>query len=83
MIFQNQIKLPIKVSLKKPQIKVKNFFWFFFILQKYELFFNYRMEPSTNYNKTMFIWKNNKKQKNLMIKEKCINNFSINKFIKN
>ena len=46
-------------------------------------FINYRMEPSVYYNKTMFIWKNNKKQKNLMIKEKCINNFSINKFIKN
>ena len=40
-------------------------------------FVNYRMEPSPNYNKTMFIWKNNKRQRNLMIKEKCINNFSI------
>ena len=37
-------------------------------------FINYRMEPSQNYNKTMFIWKNNKKQRKLMIKEKC-NNF--------
>ena len=40
-------------------------------------FINYRMEPSTYYNKTMFIWKNSKKQKKLMIKEKCIKNFSI------
>lgn len=24
-------------------------------------------------NKTIFIWKNNKKQRKLMIKEKCIN----------
>lgn len=38
-------------------------------------FINYRMEPSPYYNKTMFIWKNNKKQRKLMIKEKCINNF--------
>ena len=40
-------------------------------------FINYRMEPSPNYNKTMLIWKNNKKQRKLMIKEKCIKNFSI------
>lgn len=40
-------------------------------------FINYRMEPSSYYNKTMFIWKNNKKQKKLMIKEKCIKNFSL------
>ena len=37
------------------------------------MIYNYRMEPSQNYNKTMFIWKNNKKQRKLMIKEKCIN----------
>ena len=36
-------------------------------------FINYRMEPSPNYNKTMFFWKNNKKQIKLMIKEKCNN----------
>ena len=29
-------------------------------------FVNYRMEPSPNYNKTMFIWKNNKRQRNLI-----------------
>ena len=40
-------------------------------------FINYRMEPSLNYNKTMFIWKNNKKQRKLMIKERCNKNFSI------
>ena len=39
-------------------------------------FINYRMEPSPNYNKTMFAWKNNRKQRHLMIKEECINNFS-------
>ena len=38
-------------------------------------FINYRMEPSPNYNKVMYIWKNNKKQRKLMFKEKCINNF--------
>ena len=40
----------------------------------------YRMEPSIKYKKTMFIWKNNKKQRKLMIKEKCFNQF---KMIKN
>jgi hypothetical protein len=43
-------------------------------------FINYRMEPSPHYNQTMFNWKNNKKQRKLMIIEKCINNFTkINK----
>lgn len=50
-------------------------------------FINYKMEPSSNYNKTMYVWKNNKKQRKLMIKEKCIKNFSIinisNKFYNN
>ena len=33
-----------------------------------------RMKPSFNYKKIMFIWKNNRRQIKLMIKEKCINN---------
>lgn len=37
----------------------------------------FRMEPSLNYKKEMFKWKNNKKQKKLMIKEKCNNYFNI------
>jgi hypothetical protein len=40
-------------------------------------FIIYRMNPSSNYNKTMYIWKNSKKQKKLMFKEKCIKNFNI------
>jgi hypothetical protein len=38
-------------------------------------FINYRMETSPNYNKVMYVWKNNKKQRKLMFKENCINNF--------
>jgi hypothetical protein len=37
----------------------------------------YRMEPSYKYNNKMYIWKNNKIQKKLMIKEKCNYYFSI------
>ena len=37
----------------------------------------FRMKPSFNYIKNMVLWKNNKKQKKLMIKEKCNNYFSI------
>jgi hypothetical protein len=37
----------------------------------------YRMEPSTNYKENMKKWKNNKRQKILMIKEKCVNTFKI------
>jgi len=40
-------------------------------------FINYRMEPSPHYNKTMFNWKNNKKQRKLMMIEKCIKNFTL------
>jgi hypothetical protein len=39
----------------------------------------YRMEPSANYKYNMRIWKNNRKQRILMIKEKCINPFTIMK----
>lgn len=41
------------------------------------LFTIYRMEPSNIYKKFMFFWKNNKKQRKLMIKEKCDNYFRI------
>ena len=42
----------------------------------------FRMESSNNYRKTMFFWKNNRKQRKLMIKEKCSFYFSIiNKYI--
>jgi len=37
----------------------------------------FRMEPSFNYRKKMYIWKNIKSQRKLMIKEKCNNFFSI------
>ena len=37
----------------------------------------YRMEPSLNYNKTMFNWKYNKKQRKLMMIEKCNKNFTL------
>ena len=40
-------------------------------------FIVYRMEPSFNYKNIMFKWKNNKKQRKLMIKEKCNGFFSI------
>ena len=37
----------------------------------------YRMEPSTNYKEIMYYWKNNRRQRKLMSKEKCINKFRI------
>ena len=37
----------------------------------------YRMKPSEIYKKEMFAWKNEQNQLNLMIKEKCQNNFII------
>lgn len=37
----------------------------------------YRMEPSKIYKKVLYLWKNNKKQIKLMLKDKCLNNFSI------
>ena len=39
----------------------------------------FRMEPSANYKNNMRIWKNNRKQRILMIKEKCINPFTMMK----
>ena len=37
----------------------------------------FRMEPSSRYSRKMYIWKNNKIQRKLMIKEKCENYFSL------
>ena len=37
----------------------------------------YRMEASQNYKTKMYVWKNTKMQRKLMIKEKCINSFMI------
>ena len=37
----------------------------------------FRMESSPNYKKVMYYWKNNIKQRKLMFKEKCINDFAI------
>ena len=37
----------------------------------------YRMEPSPYYKKNMLIWKNNKKQRYIMLNEKCTNEFKI------
>ena len=41
------------------------------------IFTIYRMEPSPYYKKNMQIWKNNKKQRYIMLNEKCINDFKI------
>ena len=37
----------------------------------------FRMEPSLAYKKRMYLWKHTKSQLKLMIKDKCINDFSI------
>ena len=40
----------------------------------------YRMESHSSYKNIMYIWKNNRKQVKLMLKEKCDNYFSIIKY---
>lgn len=51
---------------------------FHYDLYKYQNNFTiYRMEPSKIYMNKMYVWKNNKIQRKLMIKEKCINSFKI------
>ena len=43
----------------------------------------YKMKSSENYKNKMKKWNNTKSQKKLMIKEKCLNNFSIINHTKN
>jgi hypothetical protein len=59
-------------------LRFKNIFYHYDIY-KYpnRRFIIYRMEPSNIYKNGMQAWKNNKRQIKLMIKEKCINNFSL------
>lgn len=54
----------------------EKYFHFHYDLYKYpnQNFKLIRMNPSFKYKKIMFIWKNNRKQIKLMIKEKCNNN---------
>lgn len=40
-------------------------------------FIIYRMEPSKLYKNIIFLWKNNRRQLKLLLKEKCNNNFRI------
>ena len=37
----------------------------------------YRMQPSSKYRNIMYYWKNTKRQRKLLLKEKCLNEFSI------
>ena len=69
-----------------------NYIWDYNIMKAYQkiIFYHYdlykfpqkqltifRMESSQNYKNIMFVWKNNKKQRKLMIKERCYNYFKI------
>lgn len=59
-------------------LNYKNIFFHYDLFKyPYRKFVLYRMEPSKNYKNIIFRWKNNKRQKKLMIKEKCYNNFQI------
>lgn len=78
------------INIIKLNINIKIFFEYnnYKIIDKiYHLHFDlykitikciiFRMEPTQLYNSRMYIWKNNKKQIKLMIKEKCNNTFKI------
>ena len=56
--------------------KLRHFHYDFFKMPNTN-FTLYRMESSNNYKQIMYKWKNNRKQKKLMMKEKCKNFFSI------
>ena len=60
------------------EMRIKNMI-FHYDLYKYPQrnFIIYRMEPTKIYKKVLFNWKNNKKQRKLMLKDKCDNNFRI------
>ena len=54
-----------------------NHFHFDFNKLPHNNFTVFRMEPSLSYKNKMFNWKHSKSQLKLMIKDKCINEFSI------
>ena len=74
--LNSKLKFLWDYDIYKIKSKIKLFHYDFYKYH-YNNFIVFRMEPSSSYKKIMNIWKNNKKQLKLMIKEKCINDFSI------
>ena len=70
------LKILFDYNIYKSAEKILHYHYDFF-QYPHNNFIIFRMEPSSNYNETMYFWKNSKKQRKLMIKEKCINSFRI------
>jgi hypothetical protein len=63
-------------NIYKTSEKIRHFHYDLYKLPHYN-FTIYRMQPSDNYMKIMYFWKNKRKQRKLMLKEKCLSSFSI------
>ena len=75
LIFNNNLKNYWEYDIYKPSTKIKQFHYDFYNIPiKYTI---YKMKPSENYKNEMFNWRNIPEQINLMVEEKCINNFQI------
>lgn len=59
------------------QIKQKLLQYHYDLFEFPKSFTIYRMDATKNYKSKMYIWMNSKMQRKLMIKEKCINHFTI------
>ena len=75
LIFNNNLKKYWEYDIYKPSTKLKQYHHDFYNIPiKYTI---YKMKPSENYKNEMFNWRNIPEQINLMVEEKCINNFQI------
>ena len=77
IIFNANLENVFEYNLYPMNQKILHYHYDLF--EFYYKFTIYRMEPSSNYKNKMFSWKNNKMQRKLMMKEKCINDFIISR----
>jgi len=74
--LNNKLKIIFDYNIYKMFLKIRHFHYdlFKYPFRKFSII---RMEPSKTYTKIMSKWKNNIKQRKLMLREKCVNYFQI------
>ena len=74
--LNNKLKLIFDYNFYQMKVKIRLFHYDLF-KYPFKNFSIFRMEPSKEYSKIMLRWKNNLKQRKLMLRDKCKNYFKI------
>lgn len=77
ILFNHNLKYLWDYNIHKIIQKILHYHFDIFKFPHHNNFTIYRMEPSSYYSEKMYFWKNNKKQRYIIMKETCQNNFTI------